>query len=85
MHRLVKWVLAPALVLGALAVAAPREANAQQFGFSFGSSPYGYYGNPYGYGYGYPSYYRSYYRAPSYGFYYGGGYGGHCHHHHHCH
>lgn len=77
MKRLVKLLLAPAIVLAALAAASPSEAKAQWV-ISFGAAPYGYY-RPYPYGYYnygyrvpyYGTYYRSYYAGPGFGYSYG--------------
>lgn len=93
MFRYMKWLVVPAVLVGAWIFAAPQSASAQGFGISIYSGG-GYYGSPYGGGYG--SYYRGGYGGygSPYGSYYRGGYGspygsfyrgyGHHHHHHHC-
>jgi hypothetical protein len=62
MSRFKKWLIVPAVMIGALAFGATREAQAQ-WGVSIGvPGAYGYYGAPYyrppvpAYGYGYPAY-----------------------------
>jgi len=96
MFRYMKWLVVPAVLVGAWMFVAPQSASAQGFGISIYSGG-GYYGSPYGGGYG--SYYRGGYGGyggygSPYGSYYRGGYGspygsfyrgyGHHHHHHHC-
>jgi hypothetical protein len=86
MTRFVKWLVLPAVLLGAAVFAAPLDAQAQGWGVSFyGGNPYGgYYAPSYGSSYGYGGYgggyssysYRAFYGNP-YTFrnsYYGGGY-----------
>jgi hypothetical protein len=77
MFRLQKWLIVPAVMIGALACGSTRTAQAQ-WGISVGvPGAYGYYGAPYpAYGYrpypayGYPAYGYGGYGYPAY---YGGG------------
>jgi len=71
-----KWLIVPAVMIGALACGATRDAQAQ-WGISIGvPGAYGYYGAPVyrppvpAYGYGYPAYGYGYppgYAYPAYG------------------
>lgn len=99
MIRMLKWAILPAVLVGGLLLASPKQAEAGGFSFSFGRSYPSYYGS-YGYRSYNPSYYGSYYRSPYVGYqsyyrsytpYYSGrshyshGYSGHGHHGHHHH
>ena len=59
MFRLVKWIAAPAVLLGASLVGGSQEAQAQGYGFSFYSG--GGYSSYYGAAYGHSDYYGSEY------------------------
>jgi hypothetical protein len=85
MSKLLKWIVAPAILVAGFVVFAPSEAKAQGFSIRVGGISYGGYG---GYGYGNSCYapQRSgvsfYYRAPVYSSFYApqrafyGGHGG---------
>lgn len=83
MIRLLKWAIAPAVVLGGMALATPAEAQGVNWGIYVGNGLGGFYPPPVR-AYHYPvppPVYRSYWRPPAYYHYHR--HPGHYHHHHH--